>query len=127
MVIGSKCIASLTISGAIALLGDLLYSSKENAEQFMFGIFLNGLTLFMFTIFSILTLVYTVGYLLFSEFKTNRFLTGQSSANEYNYSDNCDCVRCRRTRALKSKSKQEEKQNGNTTKSDFRLERRNNR
>ena len=57
-------IVSLIISGVIAFVGDLIYGSKAQAEEYLFGNFMINTSVFGFTIFSIITLISLVFYAL---------------------------------------------------------------
>ena len=53
----NTAIGLISISGIMALFGDLMYGSKEVAEEYLFGLFIANISNFAFTIFSIMILV----------------------------------------------------------------------
>ena len=57
-------IVLLSASGLLSLVGDLIYGSKANAEEYLFGIFMMNVSTFAFTICSIMALVSLIFMLL---------------------------------------------------------------
>ncbi len=49
-------IATLIISIVLSLVGDLIYGTKTNAEEYLFGNFIIDVSSLLFAIFSIITL-----------------------------------------------------------------------
>ncbi len=49
-------IITLIISGGLSLAADIIYGSKAQAEEYLFGNFMGNLSSFGFTIFSLITL-----------------------------------------------------------------------
>ena len=57
----------ICISGIVPLFSDLIYGTKSNAEEYMFGVFLIGVSSFAFALFTITILLTLLFYLFITK------------------------------------------------------------
>jgi hypothetical protein len=106
-------LGSLALSSISAIVGDFVFTTKLNAENYLLGIFFTNLSTLMFTVFTIATII-GLGYWLLIKLLFKTVLSFPiTNSSERTYNPNCNCEFCMDVRSKQPKKTLTKSNGGN--------------